>query len=230
MTNVLRKSLEVAGRMLTLETGRMAKQASGAVLASYGETMVLACATASAKPRDGIDFFPLTVDYEERQYAVGKLPGGFIKREGRATEKATLNSRLIDRPVRPLFPKGYKNDVHIVTTVVSVEQDNAPELAAMLGASAALHISHIPFQGPIAGIIVGLIDGQYVFNPTVEQEEKSQMHVFVAGTKDAVMMVEAGAKEIAEEVILEGIMQAHEEIKKIVAFIDEFRNEAVELG
>jgi len=222
--------MQLGGRTLSIETGKFAKQANGSVMVRYGDTAVVVAVTGAKVPREGVDFFPLTVDFEEKMYAVGKIPGGFIKREGRATEKATLTDRLIDRPVRPLFPKGYKNDVHIVTTVVSVEQDNVPEIAAMCGASAALHISHIPFKGPIAGIIVGLIDGQYVFNPTIEQAEKSQMHVFVAGTKDAVMMVEAGAKEVSEEVILEGIMLAHEEIKKIVAFIDEFRTEALELG
>ncbi|MDD2568529.1 MAG: polyribonucleotide nucleotidyltransferase [Clostridia bacterium] len=230
MTNVLRKSIEIAGRTLTLETGRMAKQASGAVFVKYGKTNVLATATASLEPRDGIDFFPLTVDYEEKMYAVGKIPGGFIKREGRATEKAILSSRLIDRPVRPLFPKAYRNDVQIVTTVLSVDQDNPPEITAMVGASAALHISHIPFGGPIAGVVVGMVDGEFVINPTVAQKEKSTMHMVVAGTADAIMMVEAGAQEVPEATILDGIMFAFEEIKRIVAFIEEFRAEALALG
>ena len=227
---ILRKSIEVAGRTLTLETGRMAKQAAGAVFATYGDTMVLSAVTVSNQPRDGIDFFPLQVEFEEKLYAVGKIPGGFIKREGRPSEKAILCSRLIDRPLRPLFPKGFRNDVQVVNTVMSVDQDNAPDMVAMIGASAALHISKIPFNGPIAGITVGLIDDQYIFNPNVEQEELSEMHISVAGTADAVMMVEAGANEISEEVILEGIMAAHEEIKRLVAFIEEFRAEALAMG
>ncbi len=225
--NVLRKSLQVGGRTLTLETGRMAKQAGGAVFTSYGDTMVLCTATASKEPREGIDFFPLSVEYEEKLYAVGKIPGGFIKREGRASEKATLSARLIDRPIRPLFPKSYRNDVQIVGTVMSVDHDAAPEITAMIGCSAALHISHIPFNGPIAGVIVGYLDGQYILNPTAEQESKSLMHLTIAGTKEAVMMVEAGAKEIPEEEILEAIMFGFEEVKKIVAFIEEFRAEAL---
>ena len=230
MTEILRKSMEVGGRTLTLETGRMAKQAGGACFASYGDTMILGTATCSAAPREGIDFFPLTCDYEERLYSVGKIPGGFIKREGRPTEKAILSSRLMDRPIRPLFPKEYRNDVQVVATVLSVEQDNPPDMTAMIAASAALHISSIPFQGPIAAVIVGLVDGQFVINPTVEQAEVSQMHISVAGTADVVMMVEAAAKEIPEDVILEGIMFGHEEIKKIVALIEAFRAEALTMG
>ncbi len=230
MDNVLRRSITVGGRTLTLETGRMAKQAGGAVFASYGDTMILGVATSSLKPREGIDFFPLTVDYEERLYAVGKIPGGFIKREGRPSEKATLSSRNIDRPIRPLFPKGYRNDVQVVATVLSVEQGNAPDITAMVAASAALHISSIPFGGPIAGVIIGLIDGEFIINPNVEEAEKSLMHLTVAGTADAVMMVEAAAAEIPEETILEGIMFGHGEIKKIVALIEELRAEALSLG
>ncbi len=229
MTNLLRKSLEVGGRTLTLETGRMAKQASGAVLATYGETMVLVAATASESPREGVDFFPLTVDYEEKMYAVGKIPGGFIKREGRPSEKAVLSSRLIDRPLRPLFPKDYRNDVQVIATVLSVDQDAPADVTAMIAASAALHVSHVPFFGPIAGVVVGMVDGAYIINPTVEQAEKSLMHVTVAGTKDAVMMVEAAAEEISEEVILGAIMFGFEEIKKIVVFIEDFRVEALNL-
>jgi polyribonucleotide nucleotidyltransferase len=229
-TDILRKSIEVGGRTLTLETGRLAKQAGGAIFAQYGDTAVLATATASKEPREGIDFFPLTVDYEERLYAVGKIPGGFIKREGRPSEKAILSSRLIDRPIRPLFPKGYRNDVHIVATVLSVDQDNPPDTLAMIGASCALHISHIPFQGPIGAVVMGLVDDQLIVNPNVEQASKSLMHLVVAGTKDAVMMVEAGAQEVPEEVILEAIMQGHSEIIKIVNFIEKFRQEALELG
>lgn len=230
MTNILRKSLEVAGRTLTLETGRMAKQASGAVFVTYGDTMVLSCATMSETPRDGIDFFPLQVEFEEKMYSVGKIPGGFIKREGRPSEKAILCSRLIDRPLRPLFPKGFRNDVQVINTVLSVDQDNQPDMAAMIGASAAVHISKIPFNGPIAGVTIGLSGDKYVLNPTQEEEEQSEMHLSVAGTADAVMMVEAGANEIPENVILEGIMFAHEEIKRIVAFIEEFRAEALTMG
>lgn len=227
---ILSKEIEIAGRTLTLEAGRLAKQANGAVLVRYGDTCVLTAATASSEPREGIDFFPLTVDYEERLYSVGKIPGGFIKREGRPSEKAILSSRLIDRPIRPLFPKGYRNDVHVVATVLSVDQDNLPDVASMIGASAALHISDIPFQGPIAAVVVGLIDDQLVINPTVEQAEKSLMHLVVAGTKDAVMMVEAGAQEIPEETCLDAILFGHEKIQEIVSFIEDFCNEAMELG
>lgn len=230
MTTVLRKSIDVGGRTMTLETGRMAKQASGAVFITYGDTAVLATATGTKEPREGIDFFPLTVDYEERLYAVGKIPGGFIKREGRPSEKAILSSRLIDRPIRPLFPKGYRNDVQIVATILSVDQDNAPDVLAMVGASAALHISQIPFMGPTAAVSVGLVNGEFVINPTVEQAAQSTLHLVVAGTADAVMMVEAGAKEVPEMVILDAIMRGHEEVQKIVALIEDFRREALELG
>jgi len=230
MTAILVKSLDVGGRPLILETGRMAKQAGGAVFVSYGDTMLLATGTMSEQPRAGIDFFPLSVDYEEKMYAVGKIPGGFIKREGRPSEKAILSSRLIDRPLRPLFPKGMRNDVQVVATVLSVDQDNAPDVTAINGASAALHISKIPFLGPIGAVTVGLVDGEYIINPTVQQEEQSLMHLTVAGTREAVMMVEAGAKEVPEDVILEGIMFAHQEIKKIVGFIEDFRAEALDSG
>ncbi|HHT63354.1 MAG TPA: polyribonucleotide nucleotidyltransferase, partial [Clostridia bacterium] len=226
----LKKSMEIGGRTLTLETGRMAKQASGAVFTVYGDTMVLATVTGTTEPREGIDFFPLTVDYEERFYAVGKIPGGFIKREGRPSEKAILTSRIIDRPIRPLFPKGYRNDVQIVTTVLSVDQDSTPDMTALIGASAALHISDIPFMGPIGSVIVGRVGGEFIINPTVEQAALSDMHIAVAGTKEAVNMVEASALEVPEEEILEAIMFGHEEIKRIVSFIEEFRAEALALG
>ena len=229
MGNVLRKSIQVGGRALTLETGRMAKQASGAVFCTYGDTAVLVTAVGAKEPKEGVDFFPLTVDYEEKLYAAGKIPGGFLKREGKASEKAILSSRLIDRPIRPLFPKGYRNDVQVVATVLSVDMDNAPDCLAMVGASAALHLSQIPFMGPIAGVVVGLVDGEFVINPNQEQEEKSTLHLTVAGTADAVMMVEAGAQEVPEMVILDAIMFGHEEIKKIVAAIEEFRAEALAL-
>ncbi|HHU32453.1 MAG TPA: polyribonucleotide nucleotidyltransferase [Clostridia bacterium] len=227
---VLRKKMMLQGRELILETGRVALQASGSVLVRYGDTMVLATATASAEPREGIDFFPLTVDYEERLYAVGKIPGGFIKREGRPSEKAILSGRLIDRPIRPLFPKNYRNDVQIVTTVLSVDQDNPPDIVAMIGASAALSISHIPFMGPIGGVRVGLVGEELVINPTLVQTEKSKLNLTVAGTKDAIMMVEAGAEIVSEDVLLEAIMFGHEQIKKIVDFIDDFREEALARG
>ncbi len=228
--NILRKSLMVGNRQMIFETGRLAKQAAGSVLVTYGETMVNATATASKEPKEGLDFFPLTCDYEERQYAAGKIPGGFIKREGRPSEKAVLNSRLMDRPIRPLFPDGYRNDVQVVAMVLSVDMENAPEMAAMNGASAALHISHIPFQEPIAAVTMGLIDGQLIVNPNREESEKTDLHLVVAGTKDAVMMVEAGANEVPEDKVLEAILTGHEEIKKIVDFIEEFRKEALELG
>lgn len=214
-------TLELAGRTLSIETGRLAQLADGAVLVQYGETSVLVTACASNQPKEGIDFFPLSCDYEERLYAVGKIPGGFIKREGRPTEKAVLSSRLIDRPIRPLFPKGYRNDVQVVATIMSVDQDNSPEIVAMVGSSAALSISSIPFKGPTGSVLVGLIDGEFILNPNAEQREKSKLHLVVSGTKDAVMMVEAGAQEIPEKVMLEAIMFAHDNIKKIVAFIEE---------
>ena len=229
MGNILRKSIQVGGRALTLETGRMAKQASGAVFCTYGDTAVLVTAVGAKEPKEGVDFFPLTVDYEEKLYAAGKIPGGFLKREGKASEKAILCSRLIDRPIRPLFPKGYRNDVQVVATVLSVDMDNTPDVLAMVGASAALHLSQIPFMGPIAGVVVGLVGGEFIINPNQEQEAKSLMHLTVAGTADAVMMVEAGAQEVPEMTILDAIMFGHEEIKKIVAAIEEFRAEALEL-
>ncbi len=213
--------MELGGRTLTIETGKMAKQASGSVLARYGDTAVLVTATASAEPREGIDFFPLTVDYEEKLYSVGKIPGGFIKREGRPSESAILFSRLLDRPIRPLFAEGFRNDVQIVATVLSVEQDNAPEITAMIGASAALSLSDIPFNGPIGGVRVGRVDGQFIINPTVEQMEQSDLNLAVAGTADAISMVEAGANELPEDVILEAILFGHEEIKRIVAFVND---------
>ena len=211
-------TMEVGGRPLTIEQGKMAKQANGAALVRYGDTVVLVTATASTSPREGVDFFPLTVDYEEKMYAVGKIPGGFIKREGRPANEAILCARLIDRPIRPLFPKGFRNDVEVMATVLSVEQDNPPEIAAMIGASCALSVSDIPWAGPIAGVRVGRVDGQFVINPTVEQREKSELNLTIAGSHDAVMMVEAGAKELPEDVILEAILFGHEEIKKIVEF------------
>ena len=216
-----RMQIDLAGRPLVLETGRLAKQANGAVFVRYGDTAVLCTVTASKEPKD-LDFFPLTVNYEERLYAVGKIPGGFIKREGRPSEKAILAGRLTDRPIRPLFPEGFRNEVQVVAMVMSVDQDCSPEIAAMIGTSAALSISDIPFGGPIGGVIVGRVDGTFVINPTHEQQEKSDLHLVVAGTKDAIMMVEAEANEVSEEVILEAIMFGHEEIKKIVELQEKF--------
>ena len=211
-------SMELAGRTLTLEFGRYAQQANGSVLVRYGDTVVLVCATAAAQPRPGMDFFPLSVEFEEKLYSVGKIPGGFIKREGRPTEKAILTSRLIDRPIRPLFPKGMRNDVQVVATVLSVDTNQPPEIPAMIGSSVALSISDIPFAGPTGAVNVGLVDGEYVINPNDEQRAASDLTLTVSGTKDAVMMVEAGANEVTEEVMLKGILLAHEEIKKLVAF------------
>lgn len=209
-------SIELGGRTLTMEIGKIAKQANGAVLVRYGDTAVVVAATGTKTPREGVDFFPLTVDFEEKMYAVGKIPGGFIKREGRPAETAILTSRLIDRPIRPMFPEGYHNDVQIVATAVSVDPDNAPDIPAMIGASCALSISDIPFEGPIAGVRVGMIDGQYIINPTIEQAKLSRLNLAVAGTKDAILMVEAGAKEISEDEMLDAIWFGHEEIKKLV--------------
>ncbi len=210
----------LAGRPLVIETGKMAQLANGSCLVRYGDTVVLCTATASAKPRDGIDFFPLSVDYEEKLYSVGKIPGSFMKREGKPSEKAILTSRVIDRPIRPLFPSDLRNDVSVVTTVMSVEQDNPPEVAAMIGASIAISISDIPFAGPIGGVWIGLVDDEFVINPTVEQREKSLMHVTVAGTRQKVVMIEAGAKEVEEDKMLAAIKFAHTEIIKICDFID----------
>lgn len=215
----------VGGRLLQLEIGKVCEMANGQVMVKYGDTVVNVTATASAQPRQDIDFFPLSVDYEERMYAAGKIPGGFIKREGRPSEKAILSSRLIDRPIRPLFPKGYYNDVQVVATVMCVDPDCAPEIAAMIGSSVALSISDIPFDGPTASVLVGLVDGQFVVNPTLAQREVSDLHLVVSGTKEAIMMVEAGANEIKEDVMLEAIMFAHEEIKSLIEFIDEIIKE-----
>ncbi|WP_349410543.1 polyribonucleotide nucleotidyltransferase [Pseudalkalibacillus sp. SCS-8] len=217
-------SIDWAGRKLTLEIGNLAKQANGAVMVRYGDTAVLSTATASKEPKN-LSFFPLTVNYEERLYAVGKIPGGFIKREGRPSEKAVLASRLIDRPIRPLFADGFRNEVQVVSTVMSVDQDCSSEMAAMFGSSLALTISDIPFEGPIAGVAVGRIDGEFLINPTVEQKEQSDINLIVAGTKHAINMVEAGAQEVPEEVMLEAIMFGHEEIKRLIAFQEKIAEE-----
>ena len=210
--------MELAGRPLIVETGKMAKQASGAVLVRYGETVVLVTSTASREAREGMDFFPLTVDYEEKMYAVGKMPGGFLRREGRPGNSAILNARLIDRPIRPLFDKRCRNDIHVMATVLSVDYDNAPELCGMLGASASLGISDIPWDGPIAGVRVGRVDGKFVINPTQEQLKVSTLNITVAGSETAILMVEGGAQEAPEEDVLDAIMFGHETIKELVAF------------
>ena len=210
----------IGGRLLQLEIGKVCEQANGQVMVRYGESVVNVTACASKEPRPDIDFFPLSCDYEERMYAAGKIPGGFIKREGRPSEKAILSSRLMDRPLRPLFPKGYYNDVVVVATVMSVDPDCETDIMAMIGSSVALATSDIPWEGPTGSVRVGMVDGQFIINPTLEQREASVMNLTVAGTKDAIMMVEAGADEIPENVMLDAILFAHEEIKKIVEFIE----------
>jgi polyribonucleotide nucleotidyltransferase len=217
--------MDLAGRKFSVEIGKICELSNGNCIVRYGDSVVMVNAVTSSKPRAGIDFFPLSVDYEEKLYSVGKIPGGFIKREGRPSEKAILTSRLIDRPIRPLFPKGFRNDVQVVATVLSVDQDSTTDVMAMIGSSVALSISDIPFDGPTGSVIVGLVDGEFVVNPTADQREKSEMHLVVSGTKDAIMMVEAGANEISEEQMLDAIMFAHEEIKKIVQFIENIVSE-----
>ena len=220
-------SMDFAGRKLTLEFGKYAQQAGGSVIVRYGETVVLVTATASDTPREGTDFFPLSVDFEEKQYSVGKIPGGFIKREGRPTEKATLTCRLIDRPLRPLFNKGLRNDVQVVVTTLSVEPDNPPEFPAMIGSSIALAVSNIPWGGPTGAVVIGRVNGELVMNPNAYQSSVSDMHVTVAGTHDAIMMVEAGANEVSEDAMMDAILYAHEGIKQLV----EFQNQIVaEIG
>lgn len=211
---------EIGGRKVTVETGKYAQQANGSCIIRCGDTVVMTNVTMAQQPRPGMDFFPLGVDFEEKMYSVGKIPGGFKKREGRASDKAILTSRLIDRPIRPLFPKGLFNDVAVVATALSVDTNIPPEVFGMIGSSVALSISDIPFYGPTGSVVVGYVDGEYVINPDNEQRAKSLMHVTVSGTKDAIMMVEAGAQEVSEDVMLGGIMFAHKEIKKQVEFIN----------
>ncbi|MDU5417810.1 polyribonucleotide nucleotidyltransferase [Peptoniphilus harei] len=218
-------TMDLAGSQLKVTIGKVAEQANGACLVQYGDTVVLVTATSSSKPREGIDFFPLSVDYEEKMYAVGKIPGGFIKREGRPSEKATLSARLIDRPLRPLFPEGYRNDVHIVATVLSVDQDHSPEIVTMIGSSIALSISDIPFDGPTGSVEVGYIDGKYIINPNEEERNNSKINLSLAGTKTAIMMVEAGAQEVSESEMLEAILEGHEVIKDICEFVEEISSE-----
>ena len=216
---------ELAGRKLVIETGKMAGLSNGSVLVRYGDTCVLVNVTASKEPREGIDFFPLSVDFEEKLYSVGKIPGGFLKREGKPSDKAILTSRAIDRPLRPLFPKDFRNDVVVVGTVLCVEQDNSPEVAAMIGAASALAISDIPFNGPTAAVNVGLVDGEIVINPTVEQREKSDLTLTVAATENKITMIEAGANEVPDDVMLNAIKEAHKEIKKICKFISDIQKD-----
>ena len=223
MSNIF--EMQLGGRTLTVETGKLAQMANGACTLRYGDTVLLVTATNSAKPKEGIDFFPLSVDFEEKLYSAGKIPGSFIRREGKPSEKAILTSRLIDRPIRPLFPKGYRNDVQVVATVLSVDIDHNPDTIAMIGSSVALSISSIPFNGPTGSVSVGLVDGQFIINPTFEQREKSDMYLVVSGTKDAIMMVEAGSNEVSEEVMLNAIMFEHEEIKKICNVVQNIANE-----
>ncbi len=217
--------MELAGRKLVIETGKMAGLANGSVLVRYGDTCVLVNVTASKEPREGIDFFPLSVDFEEKLYAVGKIPGGFLKREGKPTDKAILTARAIDRPLRPLFPKDFRNDVVVVATVLCVEQDNSPEIAAMIGAACSLAISDIPFNGPTAAVNVGIVEGEIKINPTQEQREKSDLNLMVAATQKKITMIEAGANEIPENIMLKAIKEAHKEIKKICKFISKIQKE-----
>ncbi len=216
---------DLAGRKLVVESGKMAGLANGSVLVRYGETVVLACATASAAPRDGIDFLPLSVDFEERMYSVGKIPGGYLKREGKPSEKAILTSRVIDRPIRPLFPKDLRNDVNLSLTVLSVDPDCSPEITAMIGASIALSISDIPWNGPIGGLFMGMVDGKIVINPTLEQRKVSALELTVAASEKKVVMIEAGAKEVSDDDMYNAIMLAHEEIKKLIVFINNIVSE-----
>ena len=217
--------MELGGRELIVESGKYCGQAGGSCIVRCGETAVMVTATAAKEPREGIDFFPLSIEFEEKMYSVGKIPGGFIKREGRPSEKAILSCRLIDRPLRPLFPKGYFNDVQVIATVLSVDPEIPPEVYAMIGSSVALSIAGVPFQGPTGSVVVGMVDGKYIINPDSAQREASRMHLTVSGTKDAIMMVEAGAKEVTESEMLEAILFAHEEIKKICAFISNIKEE-----
>lgn len=217
--------MNLAGRTLKVSIGKVAEQAGGACVVTCGDTVVLVTATASNKPREGIDFFPLSVEFEEKMYSVGKIPGGFIKREGRPSDKAILSARLIDRPIRPLFPEGYRNDVQVIATVLSVDQDCPPDILGMIGSSIALSISDIPFEGPTGSVLMGYVNGEYVVNPNVEQRSLSDINLVVSGTKDAIMMVEAGSNIVTEKEMLGAILKAHEEIKKICEFIEEIQKE-----
>ena len=218
-------TMELAGKTLTIETGKYCEQAGGSAFVRMGDAVVMVNATVAKQPRDGVDFLPLSIEFEEKMYSVGKIPGGYIKREGRPSEKAILCSRLIDRPLRPLFPKGFYNDIQVIATVLSMDPDVQPEILGMIGSSAALAMSEAPFAGPTGAVAVGMVDGKYIINPTLEERHKSKLNLTVAGTKDAVMMVEAGADELTEKEMLDAILMAHEEVKKIVAFIEDIAAE-----
>src|ERR671919_2778554 len=211
----LKESIKLGDKELTVETGRLAKQADGSVIIKYGDTMLLVAAVGASNTREGIDFFPLTVEYREANYAAGRIPGNYFRREGRPNEKETLTSRLIDRPCRPLFTEGFRNETQFIATVISADPDNDPDVIAITGASCALYLSDIPFPNPIAGVRVGLIDGRYVINPTYDEVRESRLNLIVAGTEEAIVMVEAGAKEVSEEIMVEALMLAHKEINRL---------------
>jgi polyribonucleotide nucleotidyltransferase len=223
--NEKKYSMTLAGRPLTLEVGKLAELCNASVLVRYGDTTVLVAAAASSRPREGIDYFPMSVDFEEKLYAVGRIPGGFLRREGRPSERAVLAGRMIDRPMRPLFPSDLRNDVVITCTILSVAHNNSPEIAAMIGAAAAVSISAIPFNGPIAGVSLGYKDGQYLINPTSEQRATSDMYCTIAATAEKIVMIEAGANEVPEDIMLEGIVQAHAAIKPIIDLINQMVRE-----
>ncbi|MCK5076318.1 MAG: polyribonucleotide nucleotidyltransferase, partial [Calditrichia bacterium] len=231
---IIRKELEFAGNKLIIESGKMAKQASGSVWVQYGDTVVLVAATAASEPREGLDFFPLTVEYREKTYAAGKFPGGFFKRETRPSETEILSARLIDRPIRPLFPNDFQNETQIIVNVISADRENNPDVLGTLGASISLSISDIPFEGPIASVRIGRVDGDYIINPTYAQLEVSDMELVVAGSMDSIMMVEGEAEEVPEETLVEAIKFAHDSIKKLVAFqqeiIDEVKPEKMDVA
>src|SRR3954470_17330075 len=211
----LKESIKLGDKELTVETGRVAKQADGSVVIRYGDTMLLVAAVAANAPREGIDFFPLTVEYREANYAAGRIPGNYFRREGQPNEKETLTSRLIDRPCRPLFAEGYRNETQVIASVISADPDNDPDVIAITGASCALYLSDIPFLNPIAGVRIGLIDGRYIVNPTYDEVRESELNLIVAGTEEAIVMVEAGAKEVKEEIMVEALMLAHKEINRL---------------
>src|SRR2546421_6657769 len=226
MTFMHTRELSLSGKTLSLETGKLAKQAGGSVIVRYGDSVVLVTACRAANAREGIDFLPLTVDYREYTYASGRIPGGFFKREGKPAEKEVLTSRVIDRPIRPLFPQGWRYETQIIALVLSADSENDTDVLALTGASAALSISEIPFEKTIAGVRVGLVDGQYIINPTFEQRKRGKLDLVVAGSKDGLVMVEAGAKEVSEQQVVEALDAAHAAIKQIVAVIDDFAKEA----
>src|SRR5713101_7087649 len=211
----LKESIKLGDKDLTVETGRVAKQADGSVIIQYGDTMLLVAAVGASSPREGIDFFPLTVEYREANYAAGRIPGNYFRREGRPTEKEVLTSRLIDRPCRPLFTEGYRNETQVIASVISADPDNNPDVVAITGASCALYLSDIPFPNPIAGVRVGLIDGRYIVNPTYDEIRESRLNLIVAGTEEAIMMVESAASEVSEEIMVEALMLAHKEINRL---------------